>query len=510
MPHYVIIDSDKVQIRPNSDRIILSPSDFVSLSDKIVPASSPVRRQKVRVINLCNSYDYLSKGYYCSLMAEARDNRCIPSVEVLVELNWKRLYERALPGLNDRLARSFKEDAGSFPVRRFHIYFGRTDATDLQEISRRIFDTFRSPILEVEIRHRNKWEIVSIEPLAVTALDNDQFEKFHNALDLFTGAAWPNAKANRRPKKWIAILHDPNEQMPPSNPQALKKFIQAAESLGAEAELITRQDLHDLIEYDALFIRETTSIDDHTFRFARKAEEEGIPVIDDSKSILRCCNKVYLFELLHANNIPTPGTTVLDRKSLKAFAEKTEFPIVLKLPDGSFSRGVHKAKDQKELTDLAQKMFNESDFILAQEYMPSEFDWRVGILNGQPIYVCKYYMAKNHWQIVNHTKSGNELEGDTECLPLEKVPTEVVSVALKAAALIGNGLYGVDLKQTDKGVFVIEVNDNPSIDTGYKGAEDELMGMELYKLIMRDLLRRAGEEDVQETNRKLPVVQAVK
>ena len=45
-------------------------------------------------------------------------------------------------------------------------------------------------------------------------------------------------------------------------------------------------------------IRETTSINNHTYRFAPKAWAEGMPVIDDPISMMRCTNKVYLWELL--------------------------------------------------------------------------------------------------------------------------------------------------------------------------------------------------------------------
>ena len=44
--------------------------------------------------------------------------------------------------------------------------------------------------------------------------------------------------------------------------------------------------------------------------------------------------------------------------------------------------------------------------------------------------------------------------------------------ALLAANLIGDGLYGVDMKMTARGPVVIEVNDNPNIDAG---AEDSVL-----------------------------------
>ena len=63
----------------------------------------------------------------------------------------------------------------------------------------------------------------------------------------------------------------------------------------------------------------------------------------------------------------------------------------------------------------------------------------------------------------------------------------MIEVAIKAAALMGIGLYGVDLKQNDRGVFVVEVNDNPNIDAG---VEDKILKDKLYQIILESFIRR--------------------
>ena len=70
--------------------------------------------------------------------------------------------------------------------------------------------------------------------------------------------------------------------------------------------MIGKKDFDRIAEFDALWIRENTNIDHHTFRFAKRAEQEGLPVIDDPNSIIRCTNKVYLAELLNGNGVATP------------------------------------------------------------------------------------------------------------------------------------------------------------------------------------------------------------
>jgi glutathione synthase/RimK-type ligase-like ATP-grasp enzyme len=63
----------------------------------------------------------------------------------------------------------------------------------------------------------------------------------------------------------------------------------------------------------------------------------------------------------------------------------------------------------------------------------------------------------------------------------------VIDVAIRAAAPIGLGLYGVDVKVLEDGrVVVIEVNDNPNIDAG---GEDGVAGDHLYTEIMEHFRR---------------------
>jgi glutathione synthase/RimK-type ligase-like ATP-grasp enzyme len=294
---------------------------------------------------------------------------------------------------------------------------------------------------------------------------------------------------NAAPIPRIALLHNPNERMPPSNTQALAAFIAAGRSLGAAVEPITYDDAARLADYDALFMRETTDIDDHTYRLARMAEALGIPVIDNSQSILRCANKVYLAERMRANGVPIPRTLAITRDQLGRIENEIGFPVVIKTPDGAFSRGVHKADKRDQLEAIANRLFRASDLILAQEFVATPFDWRVGVLNGEPLFVCQYFMAENHWQVVKYASAGSDdyVEGKDRTFAVGEAPPDVVALGVKAAGLIGDGLYGVDIKQAAHGLVVVEVNDNPNIDSG---VEDAVLGDELYRRIISDFIRR--------------------
>jgi glutathione synthase/RimK-type ligase-like ATP-grasp enzyme len=160
---------------------------------------------------------------------------------------------------------------------------------------------------------------------------------------------------------------------------------------------------------------------------------------------------------------------------------------VLKRPDSSFSRGVVKVASQAELNAQLTQLFEDSDLLVAQEFLPTTFDWRIGILNRKPMYACKYFMAADHWQIVRTDANGDSRYGKCETIPVELAPRRAVSAALKAANLIGDGLYGVDVKESNKKFYVIEVNDNPNIDVG---VEDAVLRDEIYNRIMEVFLDR--------------------
>ena len=124
---------------------------------------------------------------------------------------------------------------------------------------------------------------------------------------------------------------------------------------------------------------------------------------------------------------------------------------------------------------------------MTQEFVPTPFDWRVGVLNREPIYVCRYHMARRHWQIVKKVEGGGNQYGRVDVVPTEEAPESVVRTAVKAAGLIGDGLYGVDLKEIGNRTLVIEINDNPSIDAGY---EDALQKEQLYSRILAVFVSR--------------------
>lgn len=438
---------------------------------------------KIRIINLCDITNYLSKGYYCSLLAEARNHVVLPSVKTINQLRNLNTESEKFAGFKINFS-NLKQVI--FP-RELIISFGFSQQQDLQKIINKIFSQYPSPLLKLTFGEQGT--LTSIERFSFSSLNEGQRKIFIQRLEEFTRTVWRISEKRKRFRWDMAILIDPTDKVPPSDKDAITRFIKAAAKYGINAEVFTIDQITNIDSFDALFIRETTAIDHHTYRLACKAEDNDLVVIDDPQSILRCCNKVFLHDAFTYQNVPSLKTKVISdsgQEALEDIETNFTYPIVLKMPEGSFSKGVYKVNNREELKEKLDALFKDTALVLAQEYLYTEYDWRIGVLNGRAIYACKYLMVRNHWQIYNHdSKKG--ISGGFETLPTFEVPKPVLDAALKACKIIGNGLYGVDIKELDGKAYVIEVNDNPSID---HEVEDAYLGDELYMQIMGEFQRR--------------------
>lgn len=442
--------------------------------------------KNLRVFNLSNSYKYQTTGYYVSLLASARDHRAIPSVTTIRDfenLSVIRSIANDIDELMQEALEKVKEEKFTL-----NVYFGHTKEASFRTLGSKLYQLFETPLLQVQFSKTDRWLIQKVVPLSLSKVDEQDHEQVQQFASCYFAKKRFQKPRLKHYKYDLAILINPNEANPPSNPSALRCFKDVANKIGFYVDFITKDDYEDLPEYDALFIRETTSVNDHTYEFSRRAYAEGLVVIDDPWSILRCSNKIYLHERMKQNRIPVPQTLVLSKGALKSNKfEELHYPVVLKQPDSAFSIGVIKVMNPIEMVESLKRLFKKSDLIIAQEFLSSEFDWRIGVLDGEPLFACKYYMAKDHWQIYNWQVSKEDESGDSETFPLNEVPEQVLKIGVRAASLMGDGLYGVDLKMVGEKVYVIEVNDNPNIDAGI---EDLVLKEEIYSRIMQSLYNR--------------------
>jgi glutathione synthase/RimK-type ligase-like ATP-grasp enzyme/gamma-glutamyl:cysteine ligase YbdK (ATP-grasp superfamily) len=513
------------------------PPGLVVDADRYLEGGGDLGDPRAVVVNLCRSTRYRSRGYYVSLLASARGQQVIPSVETseglqepygrfralqeagiaTVDAGEMRVRRRELdlphpdapPAAGDEteeeepphafplpLVRCDDAERGCRPARADEfvetlVFMGTCADPRFHRAALAVYREWPAPVLRLQLVYEDEeWKVTQVAAVPPHHLSPDERAELARALGdpqrvVRRGRETPRETVRAS----IAVLVTPGDPFAPSSPETIDRLERVAGRMNVHVHRIGLGDLRKLPEYDALFIRALTGVSEPAFQFALRAEALDMPVVDDPQSIIRCGNKVFLEELLRREEIPTPRTRILTRHTPWKQASELGLPFVIKLPDGSFSAAVHKIGSRDEFRTRTAEMFRRSPLILAQEFLPTEFDWRVTVLGGRLLFAARYHMARGHWQIRTEVK-GTERYGRVEAVPRDEAPADVVRIALRTAALIGDGLYGVDIKETANGPVVIEINDNPNLDVGYEDAED---GNVVYEDLVEYFVRRIEE-----------------
>jgi glutathione synthase/RimK-type ligase-like ATP-grasp enzyme len=427
----------------------------------------------LRVLNLCRTARYQGRGYYVSLLAEARGQRPLPDVKTVENLKAEAFVQALSAELQPLVQQTLHHDESD----RFELdaYLGQDPAQRHPALAQQLFG-----------RTQGRWQLQSLQAIGVADIPVQHRAFLLEALKAFAAepsVGRPQRHGGGRPR--LAILWDPAEPHKPSNDQALQRLLKAAPLVGLEAELVGPEALERLPEFDGLFNRASPEVDGVVYEFVRRAESLGMPVVDDPESILKCLNKAYMHELMSRHRIAQPRTLIVQRGNLDQVAPALGLPCVLKLPDSGFGLDVVKIESEDRLRQEAERFFKVSALIVAQEWLPTGFDWRVGVYDRRPLFVAKYFMVPGHWK-VNQVAEGQRLiEGRTEAMAVGEAPEQVIQMALRAANLIGRGLYGADLKQVEDRVYL-----NPNLDAGNEG---QVLGDALYREIVGVFARRIAE-----------------
>ena len=351
------------------------------------------QNKSYRVINLCESYDYQTIGYYVSLLAQARDHKALPSVHSIQDVLNVGLSKLISQDTHEEIQHSLQDIKGNEFI--LSLYFGQNMAKRYATLAKQLHGLFPLPLIRFTLEKKKQWRIKSLTALSLVQVPEHHLAFMREAAETYLSKKRVHQWRKKQRFHDLAILIDPTEPNAPSNKKALDFFVSCGEELGLNVDLIDKNESKSIAEYDALFIRATTAVNHYTYRLSRRAAQENLVVIDDPQSIIKCSNKVYLAELLSSHQILTPHTLFISKYDHQL--PKIEFPCVLKKPDSAFSHGVVKIDDEKTLQKSLSQFFKTSDLVVIQPFIPTEFDWRIGVLDNKALFACRYFMAKGHW-----------------------------------------------------------------------------------------------------------------
>jgi hypothetical protein len=276
-----------VVVSDAADRVDF-PQDGVVFADEYLAGPPGYAERDTVVVNLCRSYRYRTKGYYVSLLADARGQQVLPAVETLEGLSdsyglFRSLAEAGIPTVSAVEMRSrrralpaeqsargegtggrgggalpplVREQSETGPVYRAAspaemaettLVLGTSADPRFEEIGKAVYRERPVPILSLELlREDDTWKVIHVSPVPLPQVDPEARGRLC-ALREETRAS-------------IAVLVDPEDMFSPSTPETIERLERVASRLNVHVRRIGLDDLAKLGEYDALFIRALTGV----------------------------------------------------------------------------------------------------------------------------------------------------------------------------------------------------------------------------------------------------------
>src|SRR5690348_16685679 len=137
--------------------------------------------QSARVLNLCRTDRYQGRGYYVSLLAEARGHRPLPEVKTLGDLQSPESPQRLMPaGFVDQMQRALAEHTE--PTFALDVFFGRDALRRYDPLAQQLFATLKLPLVRAHFqRDAQTWTLRELSLLGVNDVADDARAKIAEA-----------------------------------------------------------------------------------------------------------------------------------------------------------------------------------------------------------------------------------------------------------------------------------------------------------------------------------------
>ena len=127
----------------------------------------------MRVINLCRTDRYQGRGYYVSLLAEARGHRVLPDVKTPGELDGRHLDRLLGAPFIDHLQRALADCNG--PTCGIDAWFGHDPSGRNEFVAQQLFAALRIPLLHAQFeRNDGRWRFRSVRITSPNDIPADQ------------------------------------------------------------------------------------------------------------------------------------------------------------------------------------------------------------------------------------------------------------------------------------------------------------------------------------------------
>ncbi|HEV3052724.1 MAG TPA: RimK-like ATPgrasp N-terminal domain-containing protein, partial [Longimicrobium sp.] len=270
------------------------PEGMHVTADRYLEGGEGLAEPGTVVVNLCRSWKYGSKGYYVSLLADARGQHPIPAVEVSEgfgdayglfralqeagvstvdpeEMRARRRAARASSspeeeeeGQEDEAPRAFPtplvrvqgEDgwtcrpAGEDEAAETLVFLGSAADARFRNTALAVYREWPAPVLRLQLmREEGEWKVTAVAPVPPHRLGEAERRGLCEALADQKRIVRRGREAPREERRAsIAVLVDPDDVFSPSSPETLDRLERIAQRMNVHVRRIGLDDLHKLPE----------------------------------------------------------------------------------------------------------------------------------------------------------------------------------------------------------------------------------------------------------------------
>lgn len=253
-----------------------------------------------------------------------------------------------------------------------------------------------------------------------------------------------------------------------------KRLVKAAEDRGHDVSIVNHSHCYcvaaqgdskvfcgdEVVVADAIIPRIGASITAHGASIVRQFEMLGTATSTSSIALVRSRDKLRSLQILSkidGVNIPRTAFAKHSDNIKYLIKQVGGTPLIIKILEGTQGLGVVLAETSSAAKSVLEAFYNVRVNILLQEFVKEAAgsDIRVMVVGGKVVGAMR--RCNNSGDFRSNLHRG----GVGEAVELTEIET---TTAIKAAKLLGLGVAGVDILQSERGPLVIEVNSSPGLE----------------------------------------------
>lgn len=230
---------------------------------------------------------------------------------------------------------------------------------------------------------------------------------------------------------------------------------------------------------DAVIPRIGASVTFYGTAVVRQFEMMKVFTATESQALVRSRDKLRSLQILSRAGLGLPKTAFTNySKDVKSIIQKVGgAPLVIKLLEGTQGVGVVLAENNNAAESVLEAFNGLKARVIVQEFIKEAggADIRAFVVDGVVVGAMKRQGKEGEFRSNLHRGGSASLYELTD---------EEENTALKAAKVLGLGVAGVDLLQSNKGPLIMEVNSSPGLE-GIEGATGKDIANTIIRYIER-------------------------